>query len=95
MQLWESIFLGSSTLQLDDSMDTEFKQLIVSLEHCEIYWAQLPDLFLFIFYLYECFTLVYVCAPCTCSACRGQRRASDPLEIESQIVVNHHVDART
>ena len=58
MQFRELVFLGSSTLQLDNFMDTEFKQLIVSLEHCEIYWAQLPDLF-YIYFI--CMNVLLLC----------------------------------
>jgi hypothetical protein len=33
-----------------------------------------------------------VCGAC---ACRGQKRVSDPLELDLWIVVSHHVDAGT
>lgn len=33
-----------------------------------------------------CFAFyVYVCALCGCSACMGQKRAADPLELELQL----------
>jgi hypothetical protein len=34
-----------------------------------------------------------VCASCACVAARGQERASDALELELQMVVNHPVGA--
>ena len=34
--------------------------------------------------------VMYICVPCTCSAHKGQKEASCPLEL--QVVVNHHVD---
>lgn len=34
---------------------------------------------------------VYFCAPCLSDGLTGQRRASDPLMLESQIIVSHHV----
>lgn len=36
---------------------------------------------------------MYVCAPHARSALRGQRRASEPLERELQVVVSSHVGA--
>jgi hypothetical protein len=36
-----------------------------------------------------------ICAPYTCSTQEGQERASDPLELEVQVVVSNHVDAET
>lgn len=36
-------------------------------------------------YVYECFSLMFVCAPHVCSIQRGWRRASDPLKMESII----------
>ena len=36
------------------------------------------------------FLLAYVCLH---SACRNQKRSLDPLELELQMVVGHHVDA--
>lgn len=38
------------------------------------------------------FACVYVCAPHTCIANEGRKRASDPLELELQMVVSHLVD---
>lgn len=32
----------------------------------------------------------YVCAPCACSTRRGQKRVSDPLELESLPPVSLH-----
>ena len=36
------------------------------------------------------FTRLYVNAPCVCSAQGGQKRASDPLELELQMAMSHH-----
>jgi hypothetical protein len=36
---------------------------------------------------------VYVYTPRTCSACRSQK-VLDPVELELQTAVNHHVGAR-
>jgi hypothetical protein len=37
------------------------------------------------------FALLYVCTLCACSAHKGQKRASDHLKLEMQMVVRHHV----
>lgn len=44
------------------------------------------------------FLSVYVCAPCLCLSVPGaggggQKRAADPLELESQTAVRHHIYA--
>jgi hypothetical protein len=37
---------------------------------------------------------VHLCVLCVCSgACGDQKRSSDPQELESQMVVSHHVCA--
>jgi hypothetical protein len=36
---------------------------------------------------------MYVCALHACSANGGQKRASDPLELELKMAVSHHVGA--
>lgn len=41
-----------------------------------------------VFTVFECFACVYVCVP---DAHGGQKRASDPLELELKIVVSRHV----
>lgn len=44
-------------------------------------------------YTHTCmYSCVYVCVY-ICGANRGQKMTSDPLELESQIFVNHHVCA--
>lgn len=42
-------------------------------------------------YVYECFACTKACAPLACSAFRGQKGASDSLELELQMVVSLHV----
>lgn len=41
----------------------------------------------------ECFVCVCVCATFTHDAHRGQKRALDPLDLDLQMVVSHHVHA--
>lgn len=41
---------------------------------------------LFLFYVYGCFTCMYVCVPCLCHDQRSSKRASDPLRLELQTV---------
>lgn len=41
--------------------------------------------------LYGCFACIYVCVPFECSSHRGQKRVSDLLEMELQMVVKCHV----
>lgn len=51
---------------------------------------------LLIFIWYVCMNILpamYVRAPHACSALRGQRRASEPLERELQVIVSSHVGA--
>ena len=45
------------------------------------------------FYMYECFPWMYVCVPCACLMSESQKRMSDPLGLELQVVVSYHVDA--
>lgn len=49
------------------------------------------DLF-FVFYVTECFACTHVCA---LMFLWGQKRASDPQELELLMIVNHHVGARS
>ena len=44
------------------------------------------------FYVYECIACMYVRTPVSCSA-YGQKRASDPLELELWMVVSRHMGA--
>lgn len=39
-------------------------------------------------------TAMYVCAPYTYGEYRGQKRASDHLELELQTTVSYHVNAK-
>jgi hypothetical protein len=43
--------------------------------------------------LYMCFLLICMCTLCVLDACRGQKRTSDPLVCESQMLMSHHVGA--
>lgn len=47
---------------------------------------------LFLFYVFAC---MYVCALCVFIACRGQKKGSDPLELDLQMAVCCCVGART
>lgn len=38
---------------------------------------------IYLFYVYE-WPNIHVCVPCTCSAHRGQKRASVPLELNTE-----------
>ena len=51
--------------------------------------------FSILFHMYECFAYMYVCAPRSCSAFRGQKRAENLLKLELQMVVSHHTGAGT
>ena len=50
-------------------------------------------IYLFLFYVLACFACLSVCEPCTCSTHSGQKRASDPLELELQELESHPVGA--
>ena len=56
-------------------------------------------MYLFLFYLYECLpacmSVHCVCVPgmCVPGAHRGQKRASDPLELELWMVISNDVGA--
>lgn len=54
-----------------------------------IQWLQCFKIFITIFILevYEYFVCVYVWVPCICSAQQGQKKASDTLGLEFQMVV--------
>lgn len=41
--------------------------------------------------MYNSFACIYVCMP---GALGGQKTVSEPLELELQVVVSHHVGAR-
>lgn len=45
----------------------------------------------FLPYLYECFICMHVWAPSIHTACSGQKKISDPLELEWKMAVRHHV----
>lgn len=49
--------------------------------------------FIYLKIVYGCSACMYVCATHVCSACRGQKRESDPLDLEFQMVVTDHVGA--
>lgn len=53
----------------------------------------LRDLFLFISLCMSIFAYPFVCAPCSCSAHRGQMMALESLELELQVVASCHIDA--
>lgn len=41
------------------------------------------------------YVYMYACMPCMCVAYGGQEKASEPLELELQVGINHNVGART
>lgn len=48
----------------------------------------------FLFYMCVC---MHACIPSMCvqwKACRGEERASDPIELEIKMTVSHHVSAK-
>ena len=47
----------------------------------------------FLFSFYVCVFLICGCVPSVRSACTGQKRESDPLGLELQMTVSHHVGA--
>ena len=53
----------------------------------------MPVSSIFYFMCMAVLSALYVCEPCMSGACEDQKRALDPLELELQIVVSHHVDA--
>lgn len=46
-----------------------------------------------LFDVHRYFAYIDVCVPGVCSASGGQKQASDPLELEIEIVVSYHVGA--
>lgn len=55
--------------------------------------VKILSFFLDLFYTYECFTCMYICA--SCGPHDGQKRALDPLELELWMAVSHHMGAET
>lgn len=47
--------------------------------------------FFFLLYGYEGFVCMRICALYACSACPGQKRVLDPLELEIVMDVSHHM----
>lgn len=50
-------------------------------------------LFKLLFYVYKCFACVCICVLQACGAHGSQKRASDLMELELQVVVSCHVGA--
>lgn len=50
---------------------------------------------MFYFYVYMCFAYMYVymCITCVPDACGNQKKITDSLELELQVVMSCHVDA--
>jgi hypothetical protein len=48
-----------------------------------------------VFKVHECFACTYVCVQCSCMLLGSQKKASDPLELESQMVISYCVKATT
>lgn len=49
---------------------------------------------IFLFYVFERFTCMYICASCACLVPVEVKWMSDYLELEEQIVVSCHIGAR-
>lgn len=52
---------------------------------CKKYFSFVKNVFMWVFCLYVC-----PCAMCILGACRGQKKVSDPLELELLMVVSCH-----
>lgn len=52
------------------------------------------DIFILIFYVYEFYLSVCLCAMCVPGTHGGQKRTSDPLELELDMVVSCHASTR-
>lgn len=55
------------------------------------FWNFLLDLFILIFVWALCL-YVCICTTCVLGNCGSWKRASDPLGLELQMLINHHVD---
>ena len=55
--------------------------------HLVLIFELFKDVFALL-HVYDCFASMYVCVP---SIQGGQKRVSDPLELELQMVVSYHV----
>jgi hypothetical protein len=49
---------------------------------------------IYLFYLYESFASMHVCTSYVSRMLGSQKRVADPLDLESQTVVSHHVGVR-
>lgn len=47
----------------------------------------------FLFYVYGCFSCIYMCAPCKGLIYKGQKREMDLLGLELQLVMSCHEGA--
>lgn len=99
-QHWFLIF-SLKNLPFGDGLSCSTKPLcfyskIIEAEHFiskDIYLLPHLKIFIFILCLWIFFSCVYICVQHVCSACGDQRRASDPLNLELQILVICHVGA--
>jgi hypothetical protein len=41
--------------------------------------------------VHECFACIYVCVPCAYSDHRGQKKPSNPMGLQLESIVNHHI----
>ena len=53
------------------------------------------EIYLFLFYIYKCLACMRVGAASACGFCGGQKQALDPLELESQTVMECHRNGRS
>lgn len=60
----------------------------------EFHTPFLPLTYLFLLCMYECFACIYECVLYAVHAIpwKGQKRVSDPLKFELQMVVSHHIN---
>ena len=48
---------------------------------------------LFLLYMYDCLSAIYMCVPCAQNARGGQKKALGPMEVKLKMVVSFHMDA--
>lgn len=77
-------------LRLSDLLHRKHFNLLRHLAGPTITYLLYIYLFFIYFYVFGCFAYMYG-IPCVCCAHRSQKRDSDPLELELEVVVSPHV----